>query len=54
MQYGGVHYHKRSSYVTVVDEGGQVVRPGTLYNSLEALVRKVRVAHPAKVRGIGS
>jgi hypothetical protein len=32
MHYVGVDYHKRSSYVTVVDARGRVVREGQIAN----------------------
>jgi len=38
MHYVGVDYHKRSSYVTVVDERGRVVKQGQIANTQEALV----------------
>jgi transposase len=37
MHYVGVDYHKKSSYVTVVDERGRVVREGQIANSREAV-----------------
>lgn len=37
MQYAGVDYHKKSSYVTVVDERGQIVKRGAVSNTWEAL-----------------
>ncbi len=37
MHYVGVDYHKRSSYVTVVDVRGRVVREGQIANSREAV-----------------
>ncbi|HUW13724.1 MAG TPA: IS110 family transposase [Anaerolineae bacterium] len=37
MHYVGVDYHKKSSYVTVVDERGKVVKEGQLANTPEAL-----------------
>jgi transposase len=37
MHYVGVDYHKKSSYVTVVDERGKVVKKGQIANSKEAL-----------------
>jgi transposase len=37
MHYVGVDYHKKSSYVTVVDERGKVVKQAQIANSKEAL-----------------
>jgi transposase len=37
MHYVGVDYHKRTSYVTVVDERGKVVKEGQIANTQEAL-----------------
>ena len=37
MHYVGVDYHKRSSYVTVMDERGKVVKEGQIANTPEAL-----------------
>jgi len=37
MRYVGVDYHKKSSYVTVVDERGRVVKEGQIANTREAL-----------------
>lgn len=37
MHYVGVDYHKRSSYVTVVDERGRVVKEGQIASSPQAL-----------------
>jgi transposase len=37
MHYVGVDYHKKSSYVTVVDERGRVVKEGQIANTQEAL-----------------
>lgn len=37
MRYVGVDYHKQSSYVTVVDEQGEVVKQGSVSNSRAAL-----------------
>jgi transposase len=37
MHYVGVDYHKRTSYLTVVDERGKVVKEGQIANSQEAL-----------------
>jgi hypothetical protein len=37
MHYVGVDYHKKSSYVTVVDEQGRVVKEGQLANTPAAL-----------------
>jgi transposase len=37
MHYVGVDYHKKSSYVTVMDERGKVVKEGQIANTQEAL-----------------
>jgi len=37
MHYVGVDYHKKSSYVTVMDERGKVVKEGQVANTQEAL-----------------
>jgi transposase len=37
MHYVGVDYHKKSSYVTVMDERGKVVKEGQIANTPEAL-----------------
>ena len=37
MHYVGVDYHKKSSYVTVMDERGKVVKEGQIANTREAL-----------------
>jgi len=37
MHYVGVDYHKKSSYVTVVDERGKLVKEGQIANTQEAL-----------------
>jgi transposase len=37
MHYVGVDYHKQSSYVTVMDERGKVVKEGQIANTPEAL-----------------
>jgi len=48
MHYVGVDYHKRSSYVTVVDERGKVVKEGQIANSQQALAAFLeQTAEPA-------
>jgi transposase len=42
MHYVGVDYHKRSSYVTVVDERGKLVRQGQVANDKDALAAFLR------------
>ncbi len=37
MHYVGVDYHKKSSYVTVMDERGEVVKEGQIANTQEAV-----------------
>jgi transposase len=37
MHYVGVDYHKRSSYVTVMDERGKVVKEGQIANTRESM-----------------
>jgi len=42
MYYVGVDYHKRSSYVTVVDGQGRVVKEGQIANSREAVAAALK------------
>lgn len=45
MQYIGVDHHKRFSYITVMDERGEVVKEGRVANSRESLRRFLNNPH---------
>jgi transposase len=45
MQYIGVDHHKRSSYITVMDERGKIVKEGRVANNRESLRRFLNNPH---------
>ena len=48
MQYVGVDYHKRFSYLIIMDEKGNIVKEGKINNTKESLNRFLNNPHSKK------